>query len=787
MAENKFDPDGNLNATEVRARTDVMFQNITVFIEGVQVPFISINIQSNLGDRPNATVQIPSQAGLMDITRYYEPKIHIFYRDIVTGNDTVMFTGNVVRSSYYKSSSTPPQKGITLNCRFKYELMNQVTLDYSGYASDSSSSMTDANGNQAAAKVMNFNSLSSIGMALTGVDQNKVGGTNEINKANVAAQKGKSAYAYNSIPADLDEVKFRFTGFPGVLLNMWNQLKAQSYEDPNYYEGMTKMFIPLVEQGLDFFHRLGGHYYLEELIANTKADPCVAPSSGQNSLETDARLVPPAHKQIMISSVATDVSTKLIYSLGQFSGELTSFMKVMEDLLYSIEYDIVYLNSPAEVPKDPRADGASATYAVDTIIKPQMPFYYAPLCNVWLPNMYDSISVYQDDESIPTRVTAVSDLVPGSTGQMGINYRAPQSIREAVARGVGEMSGSSTYASLAATTASAHFKIGKYEQGRGIRHEKLQLPNWLAYLAESMGQEPASVTERTPDTNTTAANQLDLLKAAWRYRYDKNNQKPQLNPWDAASELNAYQRLLFSAADYQMTMQVAKARTGTLTGIFNPYCIAGYPMDIIDATPTEPSFHAFCVSVSHSITARSMNTQVSFVSAMTYTELGNYEEQYLHPWMQAALKTLEKYTDANGQEAYRTNIVNNVSARTAADEFYLKALGVGVAPPEFLYDFQTGKPYTFSRRNGSVLGSASSTDVDNPHYSGEGNLNLVYRPIETKAQVEERQGIKFIDMKVENYNPVVFSYLEPSIAEDKLLEPGQSMFLDYADTIAEPK
>ncbi len=86
-----------------------------------------------------------------------------------------------------------------------------------------------------------------------------------------------------------------------------------------------------------------------------------------------------------------------------------------------------------------------------------------------------------------------------------------------------------------------------------------------------------------------------------------------------------------------------------------------------------------------------------------------------------------------------------------------------------------------------MLGSASSTDVDNPHYSGEGNLNLIYRPIETKAQIEERQGIKFIDMKVENYNPVVFSYLEPSIAEDKLLEPGQSMFLDYADTIAEPK
>lgn len=571
-------------------------------------------------------------------------------------------------------------------------------------------------------------------------------------------------------------------GFPGVALNLWNQLKAQTYQNHSMYEGMTRMYIPLVEQGLQFFKRMSGHYFLEEQLNNTKVDPCADDSNGENSLSTNARLIPPSHKQFMISAIQADISTQVIYSAGQFSGEFTSFLKTLHNLMMAIEYDMVFLSSPAEVPKDPLvATDNAPTYAVDVLVKPQMPHYYAPACNVILPYMVDSISVNQEESAVPTRITAVNDLTPGSTGQFGVNYRAPQSVREAIARGVAELGGdaSTTYSTLGRTTAASQYKIGRYEQGRGIRHQQLQLPKWLAMIGEKEGIASPSSSEERPAEGTSEASEVEKFRKAWHFRHDPDQKMKQLNPWDVASEVNNFQRLLFSAAEYRYTTEVAKARTGQVSMIFNPYIIPGYPMDIIDTTPTEPSFHAFCIQVNHTITSSSIGTSASFVSAMTYQELGNYEQQYTNPWLQSALKTLAEETD--GEETqYRTSIVNNVQARNAATEFYKSTLGVGAAPPELLYDFATGSAYPYSRISGALGEMTEGSDI--PHVSGEGNLYLAYRPIETQEDFAERMGIKFIDMVPENYDPVVFSYEEPLLDEDKLLEPGQSVFLNYSET-----
>jgi hypothetical protein len=778
-----FDLSGTQNATGSGPRTDVIFQEFKLYIEGIQVPFVSIAVTTSLGNLPRMTVQIPSQTGMMEICRYYEPKIHLFFADPVNKQTCLMFAGNIVSVNYYKSTTSPGQKYIQFNCKHNYEKLSLVTLDYSGYASDSNASVTDSNTGEAAVKTNVFNSLQSIGMALTGIDTTKVGGTDEVNIINETARKATSAATpYDSVPAYLSDVKYRFTGFPGVALNLWNQLKGQSYVNPTMYEGMTKMYIPMVEQGTQLFRRIGGHYPVEQQIEDSKCDPCTTESTGANSLETDPRLISPAHKTLMQSAVQADISTQMIYTIGQFSGELTSYLKVLQDFMYSIEYDMVFLTSPAEVPKDPRTATANVeTTAMDVIVKPQMPHYYAPTCNVVLPYMLTSLSINQDEESVPTRITAVNDNVPGSQGQSGVNYRAPESVREAIAHGIAELGGdaSTYYSTLASTTAASQFKIGKYEQGRGIRHERIQLPKWLALLAESMGNQSAGSSETRPASTTTDGAVIDKFQKAWQYRYDQAGVKKMLNPWDPTSDINAYQRMLFSAADYKFTTESVKARTGSVEMIFNPYLVPGYPMDIIDPTPTEPSFHAFCVDVTHTITNRSLSTSASFVSAMSFQELGNYEQHYTHPWLQSVMDLLSEDTDANGKTIYKTGIVNNTTARESASTFYLSTLGVGAAAPEFLYDFSTGRPYPFNRLNATPTTSTSSSDI--PHVSGEGNLSLVYRPIETQAQYSDRFGIKFIDMSPENYDPVVFSYHEPLLDEAKLMEPGQSMFLDYAD------
>ena len=220
---------------------------------------------------------------------------------------------------------------------------------------------------------------------------------------------------------------------------------------------------------------------------------------------------------------------------------------------------------------------------MDVIVKPQMPHYYSPTCNVILPYMVISLDIRQDEQSVPTRVTAVNDNVPQSTGQFGVNYRSPESVRESIARGIAELGGGAThYSDLASTTAAAQFKIGKYEQGRGIRHQRVQLPKWLAILAESMGQASPASSESHPVDTSPEGLEVEKFRKAWQYRYDQENKKTMLNPWDKDAGINSYQRMLFSAADYKFTTEAAKARTGTASLIFNPYIVPGYPMDIIE-------------------------------------------------------------------------------------------------------------------------------------------------------------------------------------------------------------
>jgi len=765
-------------------RTDVMFQEFKLYIEGVQVPFMAISLQSGLGMLPTMTVSIPSQTGIMEIGRYYEPKVHLFFADPVSKESCLLFSGNIVSTSYHKSSQTPAQKYVNFNCKHVYSKMELITMDYSGYGSDANK--TDSNAGEAAVKTNQFGSLNSIGMALTGVSTDKVGGDHEVNIINKLKTNPSWTPEYDSIPQYLDDVKNRLTGFPGVPLNLWNQLKDQAYVNPEMYEGMTRMYIPLVEEGLQFFRRIGGHHTIEAILNASKQVPCTSNSTGNDSLETNARLIPPMYQTLMQSATQADIATQAIYTAGQFSGELTSFLKIIQDLMYYIEYDMVFLNAPAEVPKDPTNSFSGVeTTAMDVIVKPQMPHYYAPACNVVLPYMFTSISINQDDEAVPTRITAMSDNTPAQSGQFGVNYRAPQSVREAIAKAVnqlGDDTETTQFATLGRTTAASQFRVGKFEQGRGIHHMKTMLPRWLSILGESMSMQSGGSSEVQPLPDTDSGRALEKFRKAWQYRYDPKGVKKMLNPWDTASGINAYQRILFAAVDSKFTTEIAKARTGNVSMIFNPYMVPGYPMDIIDPTPTEPSFHAFCVEVTHTITAGSVGTTASFVSAMSYQELGNYEQHYTHPWLQSVTDTIWEGTDGTDRVIYRTSIVNNTSARDKANDYYKTTLGVGSAPPEFLYDFSTGTPYMYSRVNGSPTTAVPGSDT--LHVSGEGNLALAFRPIETQSQHAERFGIKFIDMAPDNYDSVTFAYQEPILDEAKLMEPGESIFLDYSEELA---
>lgn len=745
--------------------TDVIFQSITVFVEGVQVPFEAASISSSLGSLPSATIQIPIQAGLMDIVRYYQPKVHIFYRDLFTDQDCLLFSGIIESTSYSKSVQGSGSVSLVFNCGHKYTALNDLTLDFTGYSGDTTGSLTTPDANAPVAKMNTFGSQESILMAMSGVS--KIDPNTEVSAA--VAAKGNIS---NSDPSVLRTkwvpYKTRLEGMPGIMMNFWNQLVQMGLSDSQRYDSLNKLYTPLVEDGLNLFERMGGHYYIEHMVDSDKVDPCPGVATKDDSAK---KIVPPSVRVFLKSAIQVEISLKLVQDgLAQFTGEFTSLMGIFTEFASSFDYDLLILSSPAEVAIDPsNASPVPATYAMDVIVKPQLPFYYSPACNIILPNMYTSLNVNQNDSAIPTRISVTQDLIPGTTN-LGKNYRAPSSIRSAIAQGAKDSGGDYD---LNASTTGFFGRIGIYEQGRGIKHRRLMMPNWLAYYAADQANAASSNTS-PPDVGSQDAAWLDVIIAAWTERYGVD--QASMNPWSPRdSKISAFESILFATAEYKYTMEVASSKAGSVNCMFDPYVIPGYPMDIIAASPVEPSFHAMCTSVTHSITSRSIGTSIGFVSAITYTELANYYLQFIHPWLQAALGIVSQ--DVNGQ--YHSSILNNPIAADIANQFYQPTLGVSARAPEDLIDFTSGRLKPVGVKTGVSMKSKTGAEI-NPNLTALGNLSFAYRPIETRDKIEARLGVKFIDMTPGNYNPTVVEYTDSVLQDTSKLEPGESQFLTYA-------
>jgi hypothetical protein len=861
--------------------TDVIYQDYKVYVEGVQIPFESLSVSQSLGQLPRAVIQIPPQAGLMDIARYYEPKVHIFYTDNNTGGDRIMFWGHIVAVNYAYSKEHA-SASITFECEHKNALMEQITFEWSaggtGHATEGDN-LTDMNPDQATIQLHNFNSDSTMVVALQGITGNQTDAKDLISPDNKAVIQAD--------PTKLDkrfkDFENRMIGMPSVVMNLWNQVKREIFANQKLNLIFTKMYMPLVEDGIAFFDRMSGHYFVENQIDKTRQQHCN--DNARPEASKYDTLLPPAFRMDIMSAANTQMALNTLNARLGFSNEQTNFYQLFYNFFYTIEYDMVTLASPSEIPvdptvfvdlDDPKTWRSQKRMAVETVVKPQLPFYYSPICNVLLPNMFTSVSVNQAENVIPTRVTVMNTALSTATNSpssIGSNYRAPHSIRESVALGKKLLGGegSDPLITLQDTTASSYNVPGKYELGRGIKHKKLMMPSWLSYFsAGSNAKRSAQDDQVYPVDGTIEAKNLVDLQLAWIDRYGYSTQsteaedqgsakraeyKDVLNPYSRKSKIMAYERLLFAAADFDYTKEVVQSKTGTVECIFNPYIIPGYPMDIIDRSPNNPSFHALCASVTHSITSRSVSTSISFVAAVTYAELSNYFLPPSHPWLQTALKLVnvsrddgkakdstvdsdtadagtppdnlaeeakaksadskDKVTSQVGKavpsmadqvssrygvepkpdldtnkgdvRSVSQTLLGNSRAVEVADQFYMSVLGVGAAYPNLIYNFTEGVPYPISRHAGRwAEGSADSLPTlnggeGNDNLTGVGNLRLVRRQIESKASIEDKFDLKFIDMTPGNYNGAPAGYVNEILTNRTLLEPGASMFLDYEE------
>lgn len=796
--------------------TDVIAPDIRLYVEGVQIPFESISISQTYQGLPTAEIQVPSQSGMLDIIRGYEPKVHIFYRDDNYGGFRLLFWGHVKQGSYGRSRSAG-SAFINFSCQHKNVVLNQIVLNYGGWATGNTESATNPNVEQAI-KPNAFNSTQMIIDALVGVTGVATG--DEV----LSVDNGKVASAPTSkLDPSLKGMEKRLQGMPGTLLNFWYQLKKSALVNPTDGLGLRSMYAPLVEEGLGYFKRMSGHTYLEEQLQNSKMPYCHKPGAPEVKM-----VVPPCFRTPISSAAQTTLAAQNIASMIGFSGEMTTYAKIVQDMMAYCKYDIVTLASPSEISLDTskyienlNVAGVEKV-AIETIVKPQMPFYYSPTCNVILPRMFTSIQMSQDEAGVPSRMVALHDATPvqGASGGMNTTFLGPPTVREATAYNA-MLKGVSKPDNLTLTsTMGVSYSIpAKYEQGRGIKPERIHMPWWLAVVASQEANTSNQGSESVPEKGSAEYNELMILNSEWRSRYSRkikqddgtisstyDPSKNNLSPYDPLNNVKSYERLMYAALDYEFTERVTGSRNASVECIFNPYIIPGYPMDVIDDNPNNPSFHGYCTSVTHTITSRSVSTIASMVAVTTYAELSNYYHPPLLPYLQTALNTVNASVDndlyANtpkgDSSAFKdpvSTLIQNPTAKETADVFYRQVLGVGAASPDDLIHFQSGRSYPLNRTAGVLVprvisNSGGVPDIkpvshtsrnNDDYYTSVGNLRLVARPIESMESIASKFEYNFVHLTKEMYNSSYRNYVNPLLASNLLLEPGASLFLDYME------
>ena len=516
-----------------------------------------------------------------------------------------------------------------------------------------------------------------------------------------------------------DGALWQSSGEPSTIVKLINE---------NNMEGAGNAFMSWiyaggqVSSGLVARRTRDRAFFLDETVPDDQgaANNNYSSKGTQEELSGPNATLTPANMNVgLANAVAQQLITVTTNALSQAgSGELTSFGEFVQMFMDLIEYDHVIMNSPAYLGIAGRPE------VIDHVYKPRMATYYSPICNVILPNMYESMSVNIGTDQVPSRIVysgqKYSNVSANSQTTEFNNYTAPHSVRRELAQN----------GQLASTLNPTKAVPGRYEWGSGVRAADGVMPYWYAILSQ----------QATSGSIGNVGNEtiIEALKAAWDKLYPGEEG---MNPWRLDGD-QAFNRLFFTGADVEYANLYARSRSGSVEGVFNPFIIPGYPMDVVDPSPLRESYHGFCTSVSHSIDASGYSaTSIGMTSVFSFSEIATCYIPGTYPWLLAQLNLADNLS-----------MYGNTAAYQRACQYYNDVLGVGAADPTILEAYSTGKPIPVKRNQG-VWEIGGSEDGDSMYSTTLGNLNLVARNIQNLLSVEKEHAPladTFIDIDMWN-------------------------------------
>lgn len=639
-----------------------------LYIEGVQVPFIGGTVNSQFKELPTAAFQLPPHSTLSTIGKNYRPKVHLFYLDPITQEYILVYEGicvSVSESKYVDQSSG--SRSLTIQCEHPFSLLRQILIRFGAqnFLAPVETQVAVAQSHDISHEVALFQSLRSV--------------------------EDKRSEEESRFTKDKEEFR-RLQGTPGVMKVYWERLnkrlKATDLKDDvtkvkdgneskvkSKLEGdvapLDELYKELVDNGLAVWDKLTGHPVLESSVNAIRVNHEKTSEAGGKGSPWDV-IIPMKYQTFLGEQSETAVMVRiLVEGLQSINPEVSSFYDFIMKYLELIDYSLTVLSTPTDK-------------GIEYIMNPTIPAYYAPICNVLLPSLVESVDISSNFESIPSRVMNVAYPVPGAPrgGAQGAaqakTYVAPDSVRQARGGASGTIKD------------TLHPKInavGKYEKGTGIIPRITQVPPIYNNMGTGLQKSKKAGQKNYASGESEAGKAKAVAENYWKKLYDGPDS---YNPFSGSSGIDAWTRMMILWVDQQYDQEYAKARTGQAVGTFNPFAVVGYPMDVVDPSAAGESYHGLCVGIQHSFNAQGQaRTSYSLASVTSLSEMHDYRPGAVPPSMALSLG----FEDDPG-------IYANPKAYEKACEYYVDVLGVGAAEPALLQDRATGLMREFGREDG---------------------------------------------------------------------------------------
>lgn len=547
-----------------------------VYFNGIEIPATAVSVTSGVWQIPTATVSVVPDATLAGIGREDRMHVAIFYLDdVYTPNDPqfrLLFDGEITGWSY---SNTARGRSMNFACISQLAILEEIYPYFvTGLDSMLTSTIQATNANQAVFSHAGLTFPSSL--LYNGFDQSIGNGLKR--------------------PYDIVENILR------ALIGSTAQQQLGSAVSAGFY----------------------GRYMRRSNMVNRWVPSPLLEDLNQNPSRGLFPVVQAVQSESIINALSQQISQV---------GNAGSFWGVLQQLFNMVYYEIIAIpnatmakvrmggTSPGLIIGPPTWNSSGQISAgnpfqlasepnrlMQFITKPQWLFGIPPMCNAIFPSMIQELSYSEDYRSQPTRM-GINDEFLLTLNPSGMNTNMapfavlhggyPQAYADELERKFGQFNNNGDI-----LRSGKNFLIWPEEYFKGPLLKQERLPNWFNYIDDALTMEQRSKmqpTETSTNNNATATQSDQVQNSPDLYQKRK--------------------QLMTAFAHYEYVRQRGAAKRGGVNMVFNPYVVPGFPTIIFSDVPSNQNYHAYVTTVTHTMTASSMGTQLGFTFAQTLDDL----------------------------------------------------------------------------------------------------------------------------------------------------------------------